>query len=349
MLVFAGAAAVRQPSCTHWLAAAAARKLPAGGQLIAVESAVAVLRAGQARVLRRRWCMAMPWLLYQAWAFVAPGLYKREKRLALPLLVSAVALFYTGCAFAYFLVLPAVFGFLTKVTPDGVAMMTDIGAYLDFVLVIFLAFGASFELPVALVILVLLGWVTPKQLREWRGYAVVGIFVVAAVITPPDVVSQLMLAIPMCCCTKPASSPRASSRRGNPMPGKPEAASGDSGLDAGEARRRRACGASKVSRHARYAPPASTTSNTAPNAEEDHQRQHACRPIGCTRPPMKFDQRREQRDHDRRDQHADARTAPRPAGWRRCSAPTRAGCRAPRPPATCPENSTSGTASSMIA
>ena len=140
----------------------------------------------------------MPWLLYQAWAFVAPGLYKREKRLALPLLVSAVTLFYAGCAFAYFLVLPAVFGFLTKVTPDGVAMMTDINAYLDFVLVIFLAFGASFELPVALVILVLLGWVTPAQLREWRGYAVVGIFVVAAVITPPDVVSQLMLAIPMC-------------------------------------------------------------------------------------------------------------------------------------------------------
>ena len=139
----------------------------------------------------------MPWLLYQAWAFVAPGLYKREKRLALPLLASALALFYAGCAFAYFLVLPAVFAFLHKVTPDGVAMMTDINAYLDFVLVIFLAFGASFELPVALVILVLLGWVTPAQLREWRGYAVVGIFVVAAVITPPDVVSQLMLAIPM--------------------------------------------------------------------------------------------------------------------------------------------------------
>ena len=93
--------------------------------------------------------------------------------------------------------LPAVFTFLQKVTPAGVAMMTDINAYLDFVLVIFLAFGASFELPVALVILVLLGWVTPAQLREWRGYAIVGIFVVAAVITPPDVVSQLLLALPM--------------------------------------------------------------------------------------------------------------------------------------------------------
>ena len=94
--------------------------------------------------------------------------------------------------------LPAVFGFLTAVTPDGVAMMTDINAYLNFVLVIFLAFGISFELPVALVILVALGWVTPGQLREWRGYSIVGVFILAAVITPPDVVSQLMLAIPMC-------------------------------------------------------------------------------------------------------------------------------------------------------
>ena len=142
--------------------------------------------------------LAMPWLLYQLWAFVSPGLYKHEKRLARPLLVAALALFYSGCAFAYFLVLPMVFGFLTRVTPDGVAMMTDISAYLDFVLVLFLAFGLSFELPVALVILALLGWVTPAQLREGRGYAVVGIFVVAAVLTPPDVVSQLMLAIPMC-------------------------------------------------------------------------------------------------------------------------------------------------------
>ncbi|MCM2336555.1 MAG: twin-arginine translocase subunit TatC, partial [Pseudomonas sp.] len=115
-----------------------------------------------------------------------------------PLLASALALFYAGCAFAYFLVLPMVFGFLARVTPAGVAMMTDISAYLDFVLVLFLAFGLSFELPVALVILVLLGWVTPAQLREWRGYAIVGVFVIAAVITPPDVVSQLMLAVPMC-------------------------------------------------------------------------------------------------------------------------------------------------------
>ncbi len=179
-----------------WLAQPLLDKLPAGGRLIAVEVAspffVPLKFAFFVALV-----VAMPWLLYQAWAFVAPGLYKREKRLAGPLLASALLLFYAGCAFAYFVVLPAVFAFLQKVTPAGVAMMTDISAYLDFVLVVFLAFGASFELPVALVILVSLGWVTPAQLREWRGYAVVGIFIIAAVITPPDVVSQLLLALPM--------------------------------------------------------------------------------------------------------------------------------------------------------
>ena len=171
-------------------------KLPNGGQLIAVDVAspfFAPLKLAFFVAV----VVAMPWLLYQLWAFVAPGLYKRERKLALPLLGSALALFYIGCAFAYFIVLPAVFTFLNRVTPSGVTMMTDISAYLDFVLVIFLAFGASFELPVALVILVLLGWVTPQQLRDSRGYAIVGIFVIAAVITPPDVVSQLLLALPM--------------------------------------------------------------------------------------------------------------------------------------------------------
>jgi sec-independent protein translocase protein TatC len=180
-----------------WFAQPLLDKLPEGAHLIAVEVASPFF-APLKLALFVAVVVMMPWLLYQAWAFVAPGLYKREKKLALPLLVSAVALFYAGCAFAFFIVLPAVFGFLTAVTPEGVAMMTDINAYLSFVLVIFLAFGISFELPVALVILVLLGWVTPAQLREWRGYAVVGMFVLAAVITPPDVVSQLMLAIPMC-------------------------------------------------------------------------------------------------------------------------------------------------------
>ena len=180
-----------------WFAQPLLDKLPQGAHLIAVEVASPFF-APLKLALFAAVLVTMPWLLYQAWAFVAPGLYRREKRLALPLLVSAVALFYAGCAFAFFLVLPAVFGFLTAVTPDGVAMMTDINAYLNFVLVIFLAFGISFELPVALVILVALGWVTPGQLREWRGYSIVGVFILAAVITPPDVVSQLMLAIPMC-------------------------------------------------------------------------------------------------------------------------------------------------------
>jgi len=180
-----------------WLAAPLLDKLPAGGQLIAVQVASPFFTPLKLAFFAALVATA-PWLLYQAWAFVAPGLYQREKRLALPLLASAVVLFYAGCAFAYFIVLPAVFGFLTAIKPEGVAMMTDINAYLDFVLVIFLAFGASFQLPVALVILVLLGWVTPTQLREGRGYAIVGIFILAAVITPPDVVSQLLLAIPMC-------------------------------------------------------------------------------------------------------------------------------------------------------
>ena len=139
-----------------------------------------------------------PWLLYQAWGFVAPGLYRREKRLAMPLLVSAVLLFYAGCLFAYFVVLPSVFHALAMFTPEVVTIAPDPGKYLDFVLVLFLAFGACFELPVALVILVQLGWVTPAQLREWRGYAVVGIFVIAALITPPDAISMLLLAVPMC-------------------------------------------------------------------------------------------------------------------------------------------------------
>lgn len=180
-----------------WLAEPLLRNLPAGGQLVAIEVASPFFTP-----LKLAFCtalvVAMPVVLYQLWAFVAPGLYRHEKRLGMPLLVSSVALFYLGGAFAYFLVLPMVFSFLAKITPQGVAMMTDIGKYLDFVLVIFFAFGLCFEVPVAVVILVALGWVTPKQLTESRGYVIVGAFVVAAVLTPPDVVSQVMLAIPMC-------------------------------------------------------------------------------------------------------------------------------------------------------
>lgn len=173
------------------------RNLPAGGQLVAIEVASPFFTP-----LKLAFCTAlaaaMPVVLYQLWAFVAPGLYRHEKKLGLPLLVSSVLLFYLGGAFAYFLVLPMVFSFLAKITPQGVAMMTDIGKYLDFVLVIFFAFGLCFEVPVAVVILVALGWVTPAQLRESRGYVIVGAFVVAAILTPPDVVSQILLAVPMC-------------------------------------------------------------------------------------------------------------------------------------------------------
>ncbi len=196
MLVFVGLLPFAN-TLYGWFAQPLLDKLPKGGQLIAVEVASPFFAPLKLAFFVAVFAV-MPWLLYQAWAFVAPGLYKREKRLAFPLLASALVLFYGGCAFAFFVVLPSVFGFLAHVTPEGVAMMTDINAYLDFVLVIFLAFGISFELPVALVILVLLGWVTPKQLAEWRGYAIVGVFIIAAIITPPDVISQLMLAIPMC-------------------------------------------------------------------------------------------------------------------------------------------------------
>ena len=180
-----------------WLAQPLTSLLPAGQSIIATNPAGAFF----APLKLAMFCalfISMPWLLYQTWAFVAPALYAREKRLALPLLASAVALFYAGCAFAFFLVLPAVFHFLTSFGADVIAVTPDAGAYLDFVLALFLAFGLSFELPVAMVILVLLGWVSPAQLKEARGYAVVGIFVIAAVVTPPDVISQLMLAIPMC-------------------------------------------------------------------------------------------------------------------------------------------------------
>jgi sec-independent protein translocase protein TatC len=180
-----------------WLAQPLLSRLPAGAKLVAIDVSspflVPVKLTFLAAIL-----LAMPIIIHQLWAFVAPGLYRSERKLAMPLLLSAGALFYAGCAFAYFLVLPTVFGFLVRVTPEGVSMMTDIGHYLDFVTVIFLAFGTSFEVPVALVILVLLGWVTPGQLQGARPYAIVGIFVIAAVLTPPDAVSQLMLAIPMC-------------------------------------------------------------------------------------------------------------------------------------------------------
>lgn len=142
--------------------------------------------------------LALPMVLYQIWAFIAPGLYKHEKRLIAPLIIASTLLFACGMAFCYFLVFPVVFEFLGSNTPEGVVMMTDIGNYLDFVLGMFLAFGSAFEVPVLVVILVRIGVVRIEQLVEWRRYMIVAAFVVAAVVTPPDVVSQLLLAIPLC-------------------------------------------------------------------------------------------------------------------------------------------------------
>jgi len=171
-------------------------RLPMGGQLIATEVASPFFIPIKL-VFFGALLMAMPFILYQAWAFVSPGLYRYEKRLALPLLISSIILFYVGCAFAYFFAMPTVFGFLSATTPQGVAMMTDISHYLDFVLAMFLSFGFCFEIPVATVIIVVLGWVTPEQLLKNRPYVFLGVFVVAAILAPPDVISQILLALPM--------------------------------------------------------------------------------------------------------------------------------------------------------
>lgn len=141
--------------------------------------------------------ITIPWILYQIWAFIAPGLYQKEKRLALPVLISSTLLFYCGMAFAYFVIMPIFFAFITSTAPEGVAVMTDINRYLDFVMTIFFAFGVAFEVPVATVILVLIGIVTPEAMAAKRPYVIVGAFVVGMLLTPPDVISQTLLAVPM--------------------------------------------------------------------------------------------------------------------------------------------------------
>ena len=141
--------------------------------------------------------LTMPWTLYQVWAFVAPGLYQQEKRLALPIVFSSTLLFYCGMAFAYFVIMPLFFAFLTGTAPEGVAVMTDINHYLNFVLTLFFAFGVAFEVPVATVLLVLAGVLTPDALVAKRPYIIVGAFVIGMLLTPPDVISQTLLAVPM--------------------------------------------------------------------------------------------------------------------------------------------------------
>jgi len=172
------------------------RHLPEGGQLIAIDVASPFF-APMKLALFAALLLAAPFMLYQAWAFIAPGLYRNEKRLAVPLLLTAVLLFYAGLAFAFFVLLPAMFAFFTATVPDGVAMMTDINAYLSFVLVMGLAAGLAFEVPVAVMVAVLMRWVTPAQLAEWRGYVVVAIAIFAALLTPPDGLSMILLMLPM--------------------------------------------------------------------------------------------------------------------------------------------------------
>lgn len=171
-------------------------KLPAGSQMIATDVTGAFFVPMKVAMMVA-FLVALPYVLYQVWAFVAPGLYQNEKKLAIPLIVTSTLLFFIGMAFAYFAVFPMVFKFVVGYTPEGVAMMTDINHYLSFVLTLFLAFGVTFETPVAVIILVRMGIVTVEKLREIRPYVVVGAFVLGAIFTPPDVVSQFMLAIPI--------------------------------------------------------------------------------------------------------------------------------------------------------
>ena len=178
------------------LAAPLLAALPEGGTLIAT-AVVSSFFVPVKVTMMAAFLIALPWVFYQGWAFVAPGLYQHEKRIGVPLVVSSVILFVLGMAFAYFLVLPVVFGFIVGFAPAGVAVTPDIAEYFDFVLTLFLAFGLTFEVPVAVVLLVKMGMVSVAKLREIRPYVIVGAFVIGAIFTPPDVISQFMLAIPL--------------------------------------------------------------------------------------------------------------------------------------------------------
>ncbi|MGI2260265.1 twin-arginine translocase subunit TatC [Shewanella sp. GXUN23E] len=180
----------------HYIATPLLDVMPQSGSMIATDVA-APFFAPFKLTLILSFFIAIPYVLYQIWAFIAPGLYKHEKRLVVPLLFSSTLLFYLGMAFAYFVVFPVVFGFFTSVAPEGVNIATDINSYLSFVLKLFFAFGLSFEIPVAVVLLCWAGVTTVEDLREKRPYIVVGAFVVGMLLTPPDVISQTMLAVPM--------------------------------------------------------------------------------------------------------------------------------------------------------
>ena len=195
LLIFAGLFYFAQD--IYALVAAPLRAyLPAGATMIATGVASPFLTPFKLTLMCALF-LGMPVILHQAWGFIAPGLYTHERRIAVPLLISSIFLFYAGMAFAYFLVFPMIFHFFASVTPEGVAMMTDINSYLDFVLTLFFAFGVAFEIPVATVLLIWIGVVDVEYLKKIRPYVIIGCFVVGMVLTPPDIFSQTMLAVPM--------------------------------------------------------------------------------------------------------------------------------------------------------
>ena len=178
------------------LAAPMLAKLPAGGQMIATAVTTPFLVPMKVAMMMA-FVISLPHTLYQIWAFVAPGLYAHEKKLMVPVIVASCILFVSGMSFAYFAVFPVVFGFMVRSAPVGVAVMTDISQYLDFVMTLFMAFGLAFEVPIAVVLIARFGWVTIAQLKEARGYVIVGAFIMGAIFTPPDIISQFMLAVPL--------------------------------------------------------------------------------------------------------------------------------------------------------
>ncbi len=170
--------------------------LPEGASMIATEVASPFITPFKLSMFLALFC-AMPYILHQIWRFIAPGLYANEKQIAFPLLISSVLLFYAGIAFAFYVAFPLMFGFFTSVVPDGVVMMTDINRYLDFVLKLSFAFGVAFEIPIATMLLIRTGATDVKSLRRKRPFVIVGCFVVGMLLTPPDVISQILLAVPM--------------------------------------------------------------------------------------------------------------------------------------------------------
>lgn len=178
------------------LAAPLLAKLPAGTHMIATAVTTPFFVPMKVAMMAA-FVISLPHSLYQIWSFVAPGLYSHEKKLMMPVIIASCLLFVCGMAFAYFLVFPIVFTFIVNSAPAGVSVMTDIAEYLDFVMTLFLAFGFAFEVPIAVVLMTRFGWVTISQLKEVRPYVIVGAFVVGAVFTPPDIISQFMLALPL--------------------------------------------------------------------------------------------------------------------------------------------------------